>query len=125
MAVLGAIKLPRHFDSEESKKALCCHHCGKFEPEWLADFQTLLDRVSLVREAMNVPITVTSGYRCLEHPIEKAKRTTAVHAHTKCASGPARVRPYQAAGACRSRSSVGARLGHKGCRSYVRPVRAC
>ena len=42
--------------------------------EFLTELQTL-------REAVNMPLTITSGYRCSEHPIEARKSTPGKH-HT-------------------------------------------
>ncbi len=52
-----------------------CSHCGKvaMQPEFLEKLQIL--RVAYVR-----PMRITSGYRCPDHPIEKAKPTPGAHA---------------------------------------------
>lgn len=48
----------KYFKEEE----FTCHHCGESNMD--ADFVAKLDEI---REAMEVPITVTSGYRCPAH----------------------------------------------------------
>jgi zinc D-Ala-D-Ala carboxypeptidase len=52
-----------------------CSHCGKvrMQPEFLAKLQML--RVAYAR-----PMRITSGYRCPDHPIEKAKPAPGAHA---------------------------------------------
>jgi uncharacterized protein YcbK (DUF882 family) len=57
-----------------------CSHCGKvsMHPEFLEKLQTL--RVAYAR-----PMRITSGYRCPEHPIEKAKATPGAHASGRAA----------------------------------------
>ena len=50
-----------------SEKELACSHCGVAAMN--QDFLTALDSL---RELYG-PLIVTSGYRCPEHPIEKAK----------------------------------------------------
>lgn len=54
----------KHFTEDEFK----CSHCGKCEID--LDFVKELDEV---REKFGKPMVVSSGYRCPEHPIEKAK----------------------------------------------------
>lgn len=51
-----------------------CRHCGKQEmkPEFLSRLQAL-------RSAYGRPMSITSGYRCPDHPIEKAKPTPGMH----------------------------------------------
>lgn len=52
-----------------------CRHCGKQEmkPEFMARLQAL-------RNVYGRPMTITSGYRCPDHPIEKAKAEPGMHA---------------------------------------------
>jgi uncharacterized protein YcbK (DUF882 family) len=52
-----------------------CSHCGRMEmrPEFL-------ERLQMLRVAYGRPMPITSGYRCPEHPIEKAKATPGAHA---------------------------------------------
>ena len=51
-----------------------CRHCGKQEmkPEFMGRLQAL-------RDVYRRPMTITSGYRCPDHPIEKAKATPGMH----------------------------------------------
>lgn len=52
-----------------------CRHCGKQEmkPEFMGRLQAL-------RDVYKRPIAVTSGYRCPDHPVEKAKPHPGMHA---------------------------------------------
>jgi uncharacterized protein YcbK (DUF882 family) len=52
-----------------------CRHCGvaKMQPEFLGRLQAL-------RDVYKRPMPVTSGYRCPDHPIEKAKPEPGMHA---------------------------------------------
>lgn len=51
-----------------------CRHCGKqaMRPEFMGRLQAL-------RDAYRKPIIITSGYRCTDHPVEKAKATPGMH----------------------------------------------
>jgi uncharacterized protein YcbK (DUF882 family) len=51
-----------------------CRHCGKQEmkPEFMGRLQAL-------RDVYRKPMTITSGYRCPDHPVEKAKATPGIH----------------------------------------------
>lgn len=49
-----------HFSDAE----LCCKHCGECEMD--TEFLEVLEDI---REAMGIPLFVTSGYRCPEHNI--------------------------------------------------------
>ena len=53
---------------------LACQHCGSMNlpKEFLIELQKL-------REAVDMPLTITSGYRCSEHPIEARKSTPGQH----------------------------------------------
>ena len=53
---------------------LACQHCGSMNlpKEFLIELQKL-------REAVDMPLTITSGYRCSEHPIEARKPTPGQH----------------------------------------------
>jgi zinc D-Ala-D-Ala carboxypeptidase len=57
-----------------SYEELACQHCGSMDLplEFLTELQTL-------REAVDMPLTITSGYRCSEHPIEARKSTPGQH----------------------------------------------
>ena len=52
----------------------CCRHCGKQEmkPEFMGRLQAL-------RDVYKRPMTITSGYRCFDHPVEKAKAEPGMH----------------------------------------------
>lgn len=52
-----------------------CRHCGKQEmkPEFM-------ERLQALRNAYRQPMPITSGYRCPDHPVEKAKPTPGMHA---------------------------------------------
>jgi zinc D-Ala-D-Ala carboxypeptidase len=51
-----------------------CRHCGKQEmkPEFMGRLQAL-------RDVYRKPMTITSGYRCPDHPVEKAKAEPGMH----------------------------------------------
>lgn len=51
-----------------------CRHCGKQEmkPEFMQCVQAL-------RNMYKRPMPITSGYRCPDHPIEKAKAEPGIH----------------------------------------------
>lgn len=51
-----------------------CRHCGKQEmkPEFMGRLQAL-------RDIFKRPMSITSGYRCANHPIEKAKPDPGMH----------------------------------------------
>jgi len=57
-----------------------CRHCGKTEMD--ADF---MHRLQTLRTRYSKPMTITSGYRCPDHPIEKAKPTPGAHSSGKAA----------------------------------------
>jgi hypothetical protein len=65
-----------------SKRELACKHClkmGKTTEEayyFEEDFRTTLDRI---RSDCGFALVVTSGYRCHDHPIEKAKLKPGAH----------------------------------------------
>ncbi len=70
MSTLDWAKYPS-FKSAEFR----CRHCGKEEmqPEFMEKLQAL-------RHQYGKPLRVTSGYRCPDHPIEKAKVHPGMHA---------------------------------------------
>lgn len=58
-----------------SKKEFFCKHCGaykKMDDDLLDGLQTLSDNI-------NRTITINSGYRCKNHPIERVKSTPGEH----------------------------------------------
>jgi len=59
-----------------SEDELKCQHCGAYEvdPEFL-------ERLNSLRADYGKPMTVSSGYRCPEHPIE-VKKPSGPGAHT-------------------------------------------
>ena len=56
-----------------SEQELACQHCGKYHFD--ADVLKILN--SIRREFG--PMPVTSGYRCIEHPIEASKSSPGAH----------------------------------------------
>ena len=68
----------RYPNFKESEFA--CRHCGKTEMD--ADF---MHRLQTLRTRYSKPMTITSGYRCPDHPIEKAKPTPGAHSTGKAA----------------------------------------
>ena len=65
-----------------SKEELACKHClesGRTIDEayfFDAEFRELLDSI---RAACGFPLVVSSGYRCVNHPLETAKRQPGSH----------------------------------------------
>jgi zinc D-Ala-D-Ala carboxypeptidase len=57
-----------------SKDELKCRHCGAYEID--EEFLGILNRI---RADCGFPLVVTSGYRCLDHPIEAAKPAAGSH----------------------------------------------
>ena len=56
-----------------SEKEFACQHCGKHGID-----ERIVDVVQRIREEADFPFIITSGYRCVEHPIEKKKKKTLV-----------------------------------------------
>lgn len=57
-----------------------CRHCGKANmvPEFM-------ERLQALRTIYGRSLTVSSGYRCENHPVEKAKPSPGMHATGKAA----------------------------------------
>jgi uncharacterized protein YcbK (DUF882 family) len=78
------------------EKEFRCRHCGvaAMQPEYL-------ERLQALRTAYGRPMTITSGYRCPEHPVEAAKAEPGMHATGRAAdigvSGADAVRVLQLA----------------------------
>lgn len=51
-----------------------CSHCGKNEIK-----DELVDVLQEIRSSAGIPMRVTSGYRCPDHPIEAAKAKPGSH----------------------------------------------
>lgn len=51
-----------------------CRHCGQqdMKPEFM-------ERLQALRDVYQRPMPITSGYRCENHPIEKAKAEPGMH----------------------------------------------
>lgn len=52
-----------------------CRHCGRVEMR-----PQFLERLQMLRTAYARPMQITSGYRCPDHPVEKAKAAPGAHA---------------------------------------------
>ena len=63
-------ELYKNFKPEE----FACQHCGK---EGIKE--ELLNRLQALRTFLNFSFVVSSGYRCLEHPIEAKKSKPGTH----------------------------------------------
>ena len=68
----------RYPNFKESEFA--CKHCGKAEMD-----QDFMFRLQTLRTRYRKPMTITSGYRCPEHPIEAAKSAPGPHSTGKAA----------------------------------------
>ena len=62
--------MKNYFPDDELK----CQHCGKLV--FNEDFRAVLN---LIREDVGFPMIISSGYRCPDHPIEKAKLIPGEH----------------------------------------------
>lgn len=62
----------RYPNFKESEFA--CRHCGKVEMNAF-----FLERLQTLRTRYGKALTITSGYRCPEHPIEAAKAAPGPH----------------------------------------------
>lgn len=58
-----------------SRREFRCRHCGRDGVD-----MRLVEALQQLRAAVGGPLVVTSGYRCREHPIERAKETPGTHA---------------------------------------------
>lgn len=68
------IDFGRHFTADEYR----CQHCGALPP-YSEEYQDHIDFMNTLRRDVGFALTVTSGYRCPEHPIEKAKKKPGAH----------------------------------------------
>lgn len=57
-----------------TRSELACTHCGSYHFD-----NGALSQLDSIREACGFPFPVSSGYRCVEHPIEKAKDSPGEH----------------------------------------------
>jgi len=57
-----------------SSKELQCSCCGSDGVQ-----QWALDKLQLIRDEVNRPLTITSAYRCKEHPVERSKAKAGTH----------------------------------------------
>lgn len=62
-----------------TEKELSCQHCGEYKFD--KEFLNLLNNI---REECDFPFVISSGYRCVEHPIESSKGRVGAHT-TGCA----------------------------------------
>ena len=60
----------RFFQAHEFR----CRHCGIERMD-----ETFVVRLEELRACVGKPLVVTSGYRCIDHPVEKARQGTGVH----------------------------------------------
>lgn len=59
-------------------KEFACQHCGEED----IDFD-LVERIDELRGLYGLPIKITSGYRCPDHPLSVARPTDSVSSHTR------------------------------------------
>lgn len=64
-----------------SKSEFICKHCGNYKP--MDD--DLLDGLQMLSDNTNRKITINSGYRCVNHPIERKKKVPGEHSRA-CAA---------------------------------------
>ena len=64
-----------------SKSEFICKHCGNYKP--MDD--DLLDGLQMLSDNTNRKITINSGYRCVNHPIERKKKQPGEHSRA-CAA---------------------------------------
>ena len=57
-----------------TEKELACQHCGEEGID-----HSFMGVIEELREELDFPFVVTSGYRCAEHPIEKRKTSPGAH----------------------------------------------
>tara|TARA_R110000803_G_scaffold76565_1_gene141226 strand:- start:1322 stop:1690 length:369 start_codon:yes stop_codon:yes gene_type:complete len=57
-----------------TEKEMACSHCGK-----TGVTHSLMKDLQALRSRIDRPLTVTSGYRCPEHPIEAKKARPGAH----------------------------------------------
>ncbi len=58
-----------------NKSQFICKHCGNYKP--MDD--DLLDGLQMLSDNTDRKITINSGYRCKNHPIERNKKTPGEH----------------------------------------------
>lgn len=63
----------KNFNPDVDKR-LKCSHCGAYHIK-----QSALDKLQLVREDAGRPLSLTSGYRCAQHPNEVNKSKPGQH----------------------------------------------
>ena len=57
-----------------SRSEFACRHCGENKMDDRA-----IDEFQKIRNEVGFPLTVTSGYRCPDHPAERAKARPGTH----------------------------------------------
>ncbi|NBT75710.1 MAG: DUF882 domain-containing protein [Betaproteobacteria bacterium] len=66
----------KYFTEAEFK----CSHCGVAKMD-----QFFIDRLNELRQECGFALKVSSGYRCPQHPIEAAKKSSGAHTSGKAA----------------------------------------
>ena len=71
MSIMNWANYP-NFDAKE----LACKHCGAdgIRPE-------MMDVLQSIRTEFDKPMFLSSGYRCVKHPVEQEKATPGEHTH--------------------------------------------
>jgi len=62
-----------------TKAEVSCQHCGAYRCD-----EEFLKVLNNIREACSFPFVISSGYRCVDHPIEASKSRVGAHT-TGCA----------------------------------------
>lgn len=70
MSDLNKLASTKNFSAEELK----CSCCGEYGVQQFA-----LDKLQEIRDSVGRPLTVTSSYRCSNHPVEKRKSKPGTH----------------------------------------------
>nr|VFJ90875.1 MAG: Peptidase M15 [Candidatus Kentron sp. LFY] len=63
-----------------SSAEMACSHCGEDHMD-----SAFMNKLTQLREAYGAPMTISSGYRCEDHPIEAKKTRPGAHASGRAA----------------------------------------
>jgi uncharacterized protein YcbK (DUF882 family) len=85
--------MPNQLTRDFSDAEFACRHCGQLGVQL-----RLVEALQGLRDKLNVPVTITSGYRCAQHPVEAMKAAPGWHTQGLAAdvAGPAPLTIWQA-----------------------------